>query len=188
MTPVELSQLDSPGLAIDYVAIRDIEENEELTIGYGKLWETAHINFQKDSKNFKPSSVDAYNSIDVLLTEEEQLNSPYPYDIALMCHPDVMKGSLPMTSDTDVWKDVKLNTIMECHVIERKTKVNSDGTHILYAVRVLHNGGNWIGRNGIPRMYLRWFTSFTTSSFRYPMQLPDHMLPDSWKDIDSLPR
>ena len=186
MTPAELAQLKSPGLAIDYVAIRDIEENEELTIDYGRNWERANRNFQKDSKNFKPSSVEAYNSIDLLLTEEEQLNSPYPYDISLMCHPNVLKGTLPMTSDTDVWNDVRLNTIMECHVMERKTKVRSGVTNILYAVRVLYKG-NWIGRNGIPRMYLRWFTSFTSSSFRYPMQLPDYMLPDAWKDIDSLP-
>lgn len=184
-TPMELSKTKKVGLALDYVALRDIGEGEELTVGYGTAWEDAYREYQrKEGTSTDPSY---YNGLEILKTESEQVDSPYPSDIELKCHPNVMKNELPMDSSEEMWKQVNAQDLFECHILERQLKEISDGSaQLLYAVRVWYQG-NWRGRGGIPRNYLKWFSTAQKSAFRFPMQLPDDMVPRAWKDSYSKP-
>lgn len=206
LTPEQLSEVSAPGLAMDYVAIRDIQEGEEILLNYGRSWRVAHREFFKAERdlNFLTTDLDLFNDIKFgsnplpstapLRTEAEQLTHPYPSDIELSCHPDVMKGQLQVTSTVDSWTNVTSRTMLSCSIMESATtaikiddtgnsprKQRTMGDVTLYAARVLYQG-SWIGRNRIPRMYFKWFARNPPRVFRFPMQMPARMVPDAWRD------
>ena len=179
-TPAELSKTKKAGLSFDYVALREIQEGEELTLDYGKAWKAALREYQQRLET--TAAVDSYNDENLLKTEAEQVASPYPSDIELKCHPNVMNNELPMDLMEDIWMQVNQSDLLECHIMERQFAQISDGsTHLLYAVRVWYQG-TWRGRAGIARAYLKWFVKEQRSSFRFPMQIPNDMVPRAWKD------
>jgi hypothetical protein len=182
-TPIGLSKSPKGGLSLDYVALRDIQEGEELTVDYGRAWKQALRDFRHTRRNTKESNVEEYNTHQTvfLKTEAEQLVSPYPTDLELKCHPNIMKSTLPLVED-DMWKQIVERELLECHVLERQHLPVSDGSsQILYAVRVWYDG-TWRGRGGIPRAYMKWVRKHQPSVFRFPMQLPDAMVPEAWRD------
>jgi hypothetical protein len=179
-TPTELSKTNKVGLALDYVALRDIQEGEELTIDYGNAWKEAYREYQQ--RHGTLTDIDNYNKQSLLTTEAEQVASPYPSDIELKCHPNVMHSELPVDVSQEMWNQVKPSDLLECHILERLLNEVSDGsTLVIYMVRVWYQG-TWRGRAGITRTYLKWFVKEQPSIFRFPMQLPDDMIPKAWND------
>jgi hypothetical protein len=182
-SPTELSKSTRVRLALDYVALRDIREGEEISIDYGRAWQEAYRDFLRRSQSGKTATdVDSYNQHGILKTEAEQAASPYPSDIELKCHPNVMKNELPTDASDEMWGQMTNASLIECHVLERQHVPVSDGsTRLLYAIRVWYQG-DWRGRGGIPRMFLRWFHKEQPNVFRFPMQLPDSMVSKAWRD------
>ena len=87
-----------PHLAWDYVALRDIEEGEELLIDYGSLWQEEwewHVEMlgnddqddDDESMYYKPAAqVRDELEGQALRTVEEQEEDPYPPNVETVCH------------------------------------------------------------------------------------------------------
>ena len=193
-TPEELwSSVDTRvSLAIDYVTTRPIKEGEELFVDYGSVWGNA---YESHASNKGPSkkryTAEEWNNrlgTDVLLlTEAEQSVRPYPEHLEFKCHPDVMTPHLHF-NQKDVWKKPGvIRNALDCQILERQTHPQYP-EYITYAVRVFYDH-TWRGRAGIPREYIRFFEkegvvlSNPKTPFRLEMQLPDHMVPDIWRDL-----
>ena len=179
LTPKDLAKTNKVGLALDYVALRDIEEDEELLLDYGDAWDEAYADFAVDQPKPK-ASPDFWNSQKVLLTEAEQAAQPYPENLEFGCHPDVMTNVLKF-EQTDLWEKNSNSQVLDCQILERQPQ-NQHG-YITYAIRVFYEN-TWRGRAGIPREYIRFFEreGFKNRPFRFPMQLPNEMVPPSWRD------
>ena len=198
-TPKELYQHFTTKviLAMDFVALTDIYPGQELTIDYGAEWEKAHDYFLKHKHSIDSweGILKHYNSQPQLRTESEQVEEPYPNTMELKCHPSILVSStLPTDGDDDkLWQQPKQSSsslqpyLLDCSILERQQVKLSDGsTRIVYTVRVLQDG-QWRGRSGIPRRYIRWFApsnhQYSKGVFRFPMQLPDDMVPEAWMDL-----
>jgi hypothetical protein len=193
LTPSDLAKnsTNKVSLALDYIALRDISPGEELLVDYGRAWEDAHDAFERQKKHLHTSAetIHRYNGHVILRTEYEQSRTPYPNDMELRCHPMIMTQTLPTEGDDEALfrqtDHPSTSLLLECSVLERQTVTISDGsTRTLYVMRVFYEG-TWRGRGGIPRRYIRWFATKATASkvFRFPMQLPDDMVPDAWRDL-----
>ena len=104
MTPSELWNRQSPeGLVIEYVALRTIQQNEEIFIDYGSVWANAweeHVTrWKQDPLNndagpdaIAESSIDDYSPayimedvVSNLRTAEEQIGFPYSDNVFTAC-------------------------------------------------------------------------------------------------------
>jgi SET domain len=92
LTLEELGSKLEVGLVLEYYALRDIGEDEEITIHYGPEWEEAWKNHVKgwskppDSDNY--ISAEDMNSEDhaIIRTLEEQNKDPYPHSVMTSCY------------------------------------------------------------------------------------------------------
>jgi len=179
MTPIELAK-QNPMLAIDYIALRDIKEGEEIFIDYGKLWDTKFKQHPRQSLQVL-ASVDKYNRQPILLSEAEQQSLPYPDNLQLRCHPDVLTYQYKYNYEK-LWQERRPNISYECSILERFQAPN-DPNQTVYAAR-LNVKGEIIQAGYIPREYFKFFERKTEPvPFRFPMQLPDKMVPEAWKDL-----
>ena len=84
----ELEEVKGSKLAMELVAIRDINANEEIFLDYGDEWEKA---WQEHVRNWKPqegaeqyiSSYEMDKRPEPLRTEFEQMKNPYPSNLSL---------------------------------------------------------------------------------------------------------
>jgi SET domain len=105
MVPSDMAWNYKISFGFDYVAIKDIEEGEELFMDYGDAWETAwweHVqrwnkyNPQSPSEQWSSSyqSAAQFNAQllrdnEPLLTQEEQVLAPYPSNLLVGCHSEL---------------------------------------------------------------------------------------------------
>ena len=88
------------GLILEYYALREISEDEEITLNYGPEWEEAWKRNTSEWK--KPVGADTYvsaedlNSEDDLIvgTVEEQRTDPCPYSIVTSCYYEYFQYTL----------------------------------------------------------------------------------------------
>jgi hypothetical protein len=97
-----LYQVKYASLAMKLVALRDIQPHEEIFLDYGDAWELA---WQQHLAEWRPASgAESYVSAEMLnqnvrsttqrlLTEFEQMNTPYPANVVLGFHDVDMFGS-----------------------------------------------------------------------------------------------
>lgn len=178
MTPKELHTSVNT-LGLDFIALRDIAEGEELLVDYGSSWEKSYQEHLRQAPKAKSSAAE-WNAQKTLLTEAEQAAHPYPENLEFGCHPSIMGAQLKF-DEKDIWKtDTKP---LECQILERQPD-NANPGYVTYAVRVFHQD-IWRGRAGIPRDFVRLFEKKgpQQTPFRHSMQLPDHMVPDKWRDL-----
>lgn len=93
VSPVELINYESIGVVMEIVALRDIEEGEEITIDYGKEWQNAwekHVaSFEKKIASDQIASEWPLRATDLnglfqsklIRTQEELKSNPYPVGI-----------------------------------------------------------------------------------------------------------
>jgi hypothetical protein len=178
-TPKELAESVEVTLGMDFIALRDIKEGEELLVDYGSAWETSYQEHLRKAPKPKSSAAE-WNTQTMLFTEAEQAVHPYPDNLEFGCHPNVMGAQLHF-NQKDIWKS---NTKrLECQVLERQVTDANQG-YVTYAMRVFYEN-TWRGRAGIPREYVQLFEKKgpQQTPFRHPMQLPDHMVSDTWRDL-----
>ena len=189
------------GLQLDYVALREIEEGEEITIDYGIEWEAAwqkHVkNFDAPRKGYKPA-FELNEIVDLRIpTVFEPIENQFE-GVVTFCNRYYLPENHNFSpykfgTDEDEDKDVQLH--YTCRVIMR----HDDDT---YTVEVFHrerwrrdfdiyeshtDTPEYILFN-VPRdaMFFRdkeysrdhhqpW-------AFRHEMGLPDEIFPDKWKN------
>ena len=91
LTAKQLSQTTEIGLVLDYVALRDIAEGEEITINYGPAWQQAWEDHVKSWQGYTAEYVSAKTmnmkaDTKILKTVEEQHFQPYPASVFTSCY------------------------------------------------------------------------------------------------------
>lgn len=152
MAPEDMRGNHKTNLAIDYVALRDIQKGEELFLEYGddfeRAWRkhVAHWKPPKDSDSYVSAQEwnEQFQRTPIHTTEEQDQNS-YPPNLLLRCHSKI--ADLRWNDDTE-WDE--LWTVGEegvpCDVLARYETDNG----ILYDVAVREKG-QVVEYTGVPR-------------------------------------
>jgi hypothetical protein len=198
---------EKAGLSFDFIALRDIEPNEEITVDYGREWSLA---WQRHVKRFKilPNYIPAFE-----LNESEGMILPTHDEmrfenigVRLFCREDNLRWAgvvdRIMTRLTTKNKDVDWlnNRVFPCHIIQRST--NTDGLPS-YLVEVFER---WDGRSNKRTINREVFLAVAFDlpreafyfadevyrrphhqpwSFRHDMRVPDDIFPEAWMDRKS---
>lgn len=192
------------GLAFDYVALRDIDEGEEILLDYGDEWQQA---WEYHVAKWKPSD----RRVDIL---NEDFDSILPtYDEWKWSMGDIHEDADAVNLwCRDIYRDMRglpaledVPTSWPCKVISRHNKV--DGTELYTAEIVMrHQNNEDIEKEkmdvcyeefdellfNVPRdafvfggIYqhddTREYTQ--TWSFRHDMRIPDRIMPEAWKNL-----
>jgi hypothetical protein len=184
----------SPSLALDYVALRDIKEGEELFLDYGDIWEEAwqdHVKNWKVADNWNDyTSAARYNAEhagDALRTIKEQRDDPYPANLQMHCHSDLLEDD--WRQSTFEWKNNdKGHNGYPCQVRNRDDVSNKYDILIFY----VDNGEEATDDDeyrsySVPRKSITFVdVPYTTDmhllqAFRHPLTLPHELVPEAWK-------
>ena len=186
-----------PCLAFEYIALRDIEQGEELFLDYGDAWETA---WQEHTTNWAPEldwlhygSATLWNSggkaAEPLRTTDEQKQDPYPNNISLRCNSQ-------LTSNATFPEDIPLLVFhwetpeygLDCTIIARQ--ISGDDDYFTYDALIATDDEEVLVQQ-IPRDGFRFFNlPYSTDmhlkkAFRHDIGIPDSIFPNLWKDLTS---
>lgn len=200
VTIIELGDIHRSQLAMELVALRDIEPGEEIFLDYGDEWEAA---WQKHVQRWKPvKGADTYVSAfemnqqfdHVFRTESEQEERPYPPNLMIKFHhyffDDAIRrfwlksNPMPLSQPLDDWKKEYSG---ECKIKSR----HQLGRRMLYTILVQSDepSGEWISLEHVPREALffqdRPYTTdmFLENAFRHDIRIPDELFPEKWKNL-----
>lgn len=171
------------GLQIDFVALRDIEEDEEIVIDYGKEWEEA---WQQHAKDFVPRKdyipafeLNEMEDIDYWVYSEER---DYPAaSVQLWCHGWYINNRLDDNAEDQ-----------ECRILKN---LGNDRYRVQLIYTDYNDGDRYVtieeGRilwdvpsdifYFVDLPYTR--DHYNLNSFRHRMMIPDDMFPDMWKNV-----
>lgn len=193
----QYATMDYPGgLIIDIIALRDIEEGEELFLNYGAAWQDAweqHVQKWKPHTSSKtyvyPQDMDLTQPFKTL---KEQEKSPYAKNLQTVC----FTNNWPNRDKTNKLKWIKPKKfswpegITYCNILSR-TQLE-DGKYeyevsLHYDFNALPNKKDmsYIDTN-VPHSAIAFMDLPYTSdmhlpnAFRYPIQLPSHLIPSQW--------
>ena len=185
---------DHAGLAFDLIALRDIDENEEIFIDYGDEWEMAwqeHVRNWKPppgSNDYQPSSI--LNEMDeaIIRTMAEGSYNPET-DKHLYCR-EIFREYAGAEDESDF-------DFQACRALDRY--VDSDGEY-RYIVETYtevqgpyecHEENNFIifdlPRDGFNfRDALYSLDHSQKWAFRHDIRIPDEIMPESWKNAPGI--
>ena len=190
------------GLSFDLVALRDIEEDEEILIDYGEEWEKAwqeHVaNFDVPRRGYMPA-FEMNQRVDLQIktiyeTDYEQIEGIYTYCRKPMV--DLVLGGLVDDEELNLEvKDLEDNGCYPCRVIHRSHNdsyiaelfVRSDKEHPTGLWEVPVDRVKYVLLD-VPRdtfyfrdaFYARDHHQYWT--FRHDMRMPDDIFPTAWRD------
>jgi hypothetical protein len=193
----QYATMDYPGgLILDVIALRDIQDGEELFMNYGDAWHNAweqHVKTWKPDESAKsyvyPQDVDPTKPYK---TVEEQLKDPYAKNLQTVCFTNnwsssgtknnTMKWTEPTTFD---WPE----GIAYCHILSR-TQLSNDGYEYVVSLHYEVNtppgtDTKYIDTN-VPQSAISFVNLPYTSdlhlpnAFRFPIHLPSHLIPTQW--------
>jgi hypothetical protein len=207
----------NPMMLLELVASRPIKAGEEIFLDYGRDWEDSwwkHVRevWKPNQKHYTPSYV-MDDAIQMMRTEQEQKEHPYPDSIFTSCFYRYSDRSEEErnTAKNDQRKDsltsfrwhltkglYDLNNLRPCRVLKRMEGKSGRSS---YAVRML----NWPGLNDdeiipehelhivthVPRSAIRFSDKTGTTdqhlknAFRHEIGLPEDLVPSAWK-IDNI--
>jgi len=206
----DLMMEDHAGLVMEYVAIRDILPNDEILLNYGANWEeewNSHVRKWPSAKKGK-NYIGPWKFNNLMMpvsTLVEQKTHPYPENLSTFCYvSDVNEEQLAMKSEygdrTYDWTFandlfVRTTRAYPCDILERHgrdvdTYQSVHPEYETYTAQVyVTDDTEWILRN-MPRRAIEFFDNayesdmFLRMAFRHEIGLPDHMIPEAWKDLD----
>jgi hypothetical protein len=183
---------DHAGLAFDYVAIRDIQQDEEVLIDYGNEWQEAwdkHVAEWKPPRNaasYQPA-FELDSDLGLVLKTEDEESYEHVDHLTLLCHEAyrVMSGL-----EANYWNEDKLYT---CRVVDR---FPSDSGQWLYMAEIYEETDDAEDETcsnilsevmfAVPRDAFcfedRYYSRdhAQTWSFRHDMRIPDELMPAAW--------
>lgn len=184
-TPEALSNtIDKIGLSFEYVAIRDIEEGEEVFLDYGEEWEKAweeHVAQWKPVENAFYYVHSSEWEEDTYRTVAEQEKNPYPSNLHTMCHESYTYSA---SDDSYQWVDLlrALPLRVYCNVLER----SGDEDDVVYTVELELEEGETVIVHNVPEqgifLYDRAFSAdwHLPNVFRHEIAIPDDIMPAAW--------
>jgi hypothetical protein len=158
-------------LMFEYVALRDINEDEEILVDYGKEWEEAwdeHVKAWKPVKNYiSPYELNTDSEIPLKTHEEDE--SRY--------------------SNIEGWHTDEESEERAIHrITARKPDPNNDDGY-LYDLVVIGAGNQVKLLKDVPRSRMHFFhkpykgDNFLKGSFRHEMMIPEEMFPNAWRNL-----
>lgn len=181
--------IDKIGLSFEYVALRDIEEGEEVFLDYGDEWQVA---WDEHVKNWKPPpGAENYTHSTEwkgpLLTPSEQAETPYPPNLVTVC---IESYSYVKETDQHRWTPVVRNTTHRvfCDVVDRKDGDSGEEDDYVYDVRFKYENGEEFDVLNVPKEGIQLKDKLYSAdwhlenAFRHEIMIPDDMFPESWKN------
>lgn len=174
------------GLSFDYVALRDLEEGEEIFMDYGDDWIAA---WDEHVKNWKPlPNSEKYVHSTAwtephLRTLEELSDNPYPPNLHTLC-----RESYKQEGDTNIFVPVlrAQDDRRYCDVLERTPLPG--GKSYKYTVKMYIGDSDIVIVEGVTNKGVAIYDKLQSAdwhlpnSFRHPMAIPDDVLPESWRN------
>lgn len=189
----------NPVLGFDYVALRDIQEGEEITINYGAQWEqawTSHLQSWVPPKGYErfipPQELNADRTSPLRTYHEDK--TMYTDHIDLYC--EFSNNSIEKKKR--VWDEEEFNTNdHKVYRILERTKIHEEGEpdYYLYNVDLLVEIDGDVEQfmlytvTNVPRdaisFYYKHYHSdmFVKGAFRHEMMIPDDIFPSAWQNL-----
>ncbi len=201
------------GLILEFVALRDIAEDEEIFIDYGREWGEA---WKQHVDNWKPPAPRAadnnpplhhLNHLNTLNTVEEQKLNPYSPHVMTICFVD--KGVFNEESDSVEWSEfsidpsskyVSIDKSFKCDIMKR-TMVNTETG--FYEALVYDRDDEEeeedeedelerksvlvlnIPRHAIEFTYRPYESDqHLKTAFRHPISIPTEIFPSKWMNLE----
>jgi hypothetical protein len=204
-TPEDLMKDDHAGLVMELVATRDIARGEEIFLNYGPSWEDAWTNFvdswEPGATDYVPASDlnDWYDWIEPNAPESEDTFARCYYSGLTIKKDPLHEDIFIWGEGKDLFEDASYASTKYCEVIERATlkdaylrKDSISPLDVTYTAKIYPNAkdGKTFIMRGIPRRAVEFFDKSYTSDmflkdvFRHEIALPDHMVPEAWRDLD----
>ena len=169
-----LESKSSSGLLLELVALRDIEEGQEILMDYGREWQQAWNEHVHQWKPLTEPYVPSFNfSIDFPRTEEELRQNPYPSNLLTSCcyrygardH----ESSEGMTMDR--WNEgiMYLRNLRPCAILGRHAG-DERYNEPLYAVQI-HNSFGLKGDERVPKGKVHVVTHVPRIAIRFSDKL-----------------
>jgi hypothetical protein len=196
-------------LTIEYVALTDIAEGDEIFLDYGDAWSNAwadHVSNWKPvdgAENYVYSSdfVKMYGDKSIR-TLDEQITNPYPPNLQTACIFHLSDDDI--TADFIEWSDEEHNDCLRpCHVLDREVSETDNETYYSVIVEPILNVEvpsqcGFIPDDGlsvvdIPSQKIhivdKQYASdlHLSNAFRHEIGLPDGFLPSVWASADPMP-
>lgn len=181
------------GLILEVFALRDITEGEELFLDYGKDWETAWAEHERNWSPIKGSQDYTYPAdMDLSLpfrTMKEQKSNPYPTNLMTVCNTANRRLERPVTRN---WKKPEgdyYRLVQKCRILKRTKK--KTGYEYLVSLQYdrknpsLNGNSRYIDTH-VPHSAISWVDkpymsdTYLSNAFRHPIGLPDHLVPTQW--------
>jgi hypothetical protein len=207
-SPDDMFWEHSTKLAMEFVALRDIKEGEEIFLDYGDEWEAKwqkHIEAWQsapDRREYISShQMNLIHVDDSIRTKEEQELDPYPENVAINCHSALKQsfweelveeaieaGTKPHDDPLEYIERVGWSRDYKgypCAILERDDENNEYSVALQY----LENG-EWFEERvqDVPRKAIVFVDMpYTTDmhlldTFRYPIGIPDGIMPAAWEN------
>ena len=200
------------GLLMEIVALRDIEEGEEITIDYGTEWQAAwdeHVKAWEEKvakgeipKEWPVRAVDLNEEYKekIFKNTQELEKEPYPSNVMLKCFMQVNAGMSPQKIDgipVREWAEPKngvfdSDTLDDCVVTEyEKVDEGSSGSMPYnYTVTLARESGSTTMVKNVPHKAFVFVDKpgtgdqFTPNPFRHYIGIPDDVYPEGpWRDL-----
>lgn len=200
MTIEEVQGLEHGGLMLEFVATRDIQEDEEIFLFYGSGWEEAwHMHVNKWKKGEEHSyTFDLDDNSPIIRTQREQEVDPYPMHIFTSCYYSYKnrrrdgREQFVWLLSTDIYQSRNLRP---CIILQRHGNLEGDFRYTvamrnrfgLEEVDRIPRGEIHIVSN-LPRSAIRFSSKiFTTdmhmpNAFRHHIELSDDIFPTQWRN------
>jgi hypothetical protein len=186
--------VDKIGLSFEYIALRDIQEGEEIFMDYGDEWEEAWNNHVQ--KWTPPVGAAEYvhtsewKKEPYFRTNKELVSNPYPPNFIMMCQESFHVGPGGVYEWVPVLRQGPERVY--CTVLERSESTSttpSASTVYSYTVSMKVADGDEIQVQGVPEsgifLYDKAFSAdwHLSNAFRHPIAIPDDILPVSWMNL-----
>jgi hypothetical protein len=170
------------GLSFDFVALRDIDENEEILIDYGKAWEQAwqeHVQNFVPRKNYVPAH--ELNEMESIVYRTSQERAYQNDKVQLWCRSWYLNRFVRGFQDDaqcrilkQLGKDRYMVQLMSFHSFDYDGITRVDKGEVFWNVP-----SDAFYFSDIP--YTRDHHLF--EAFRQSIMIPDELFPDAWKNL-----
>lgn len=209
MSIQDVKDLEHAGLMLEFVATRNIEQDEEIYLDYGPLWQSAWENHVQnfDSNNSAIQDYVYAHELDasekVIRTQQEQQTHPYPQHIFTSCYynyEDAMKRNQKSNNEVYLWSETSdvfhISNLRPCIIFDRR---ETKPQEFVYTVGIMNHFGlkeaqrippgqkhiiAMVPRNAIKFSHRIYTTDqHLEDSFRHEIHLKDEIFPTQWLDL-----
>ena len=211
ISPVKLMNYRPIGVVMEILAVRDIEEGEEITIDYGSQWQEAWNKYTEafESKRatkktdgtwpLRACDLNAKLAAEPILTEEEQQDAPYPDWVTLkvfaMTDDDELLGDgsegNPYIFDEPDDQTMYVGDDLVEPVIVKRVRAARKGGEFAYTIRYVDpTTGRQAVMTDVPQHAFVFVDDsetgdqFMPEPFRHYIEIPDEVFPQGpWRNV-----